>query len=431
MLAAVPVVITGKIDGKPFEEKTRTVVVSGSGCKLVSEQLLSIGDQMNVAMASGKRSVFATVAWIGERKGKLLDVGLDFNSPEPTFWGVMFPEEANSKQEAKSEAKSEAKPEAKPVAKVEAKTETKAAKPEPKSEAKPEAKTENKPAPAAKPAPLAQAAKSAVRPSTSVPPATPAMPVQSAPAPSAATPARVAPAPAAAPSPVAPAAQAAAPETKITQVPPAITPVVSALSPAMIPPPDPLVASGPAPAPLSQSTLGPVPVPQGDLALTPDQVGDPKVIAIRRPNISISDDGLKSLGGDLLLGMVQHLVREAFQEVLTGVLEDFDRYCTATIDRAKNAALAEMQQRITSAVNSALAPALEAGVQGAKAHLDNAAIQISMHHAQKLEASMQQALENTERALESRVTDYDERLATTSDQFCKELAQRLQQASAA
>src|SRR5262249_47373855 len=73
MLAAVPVVISGKADGKPFEEKTRTVVVNGSGCKLVSEQVLAIGDQMNVAMASGKRSVFATVAWIGERKGKLLD----------------------------------------------------------------------------------------------------------------------------------------------------------------------------------------------------------------------------------------------------------------------------------------------------------------------------------------------------------------------
>src|SRR5579862_6594700 len=103
MLAAVPVVISGKVDGRPYEEKTRTVVVSGSGCKLVSEQLLSVGDQMNLAMASGKRSAFATVAWIGERKDKQLNVGLDFNSSEPTFWGVMFPEEPNAKQDQKTE----------------------------------------------------------------------------------------------------------------------------------------------------------------------------------------------------------------------------------------------------------------------------------------------------------------------------------------
>jgi uncharacterized membrane protein YheB (UPF0754 family) len=129
--------------------------------------------------------------------------------------------------------------------------------------------------------------------------------------------------------------------------------------------------------------------------------------------------------------MVQHLVREAFQEVLTQVLEDFDRYCTTTIDRAKNAALAEMQDRIRSAVTEALTPALEAGVQGARAHLDNAARQISSHHAKRLEASMQQALENTEKALESRVGDYDDRLASTSQQFCQDLARRLHQSPAA
>jgi hypothetical protein len=129
--------------------------------------------------------------------------------------------------------------------------------------------------------------------------------------------------------------------------------------------------------------------------------------------------------------MVQHLVREAFQEVLTQVLEDFDSYCTRTIERAKNAALAEMQDRIRTAVTDALTPALEAGVQGARTHLDAAARQISIHHAKRLEASMQQALENTEKALGDRVNDYDQRLANTSEQFCRDLAKRLHQSSAA
>jgi uncharacterized membrane protein YheB (UPF0754 family) len=137
------------------------------------------------------------------------------------------------------------------------------------------------------------------------------------------------------------------------------------------------------------------------------------------------------MGGEFLLGMVQHLVREAFQEVLTQVLEDFDRYCTNTIERAKNAAITEMQDHVRNAVTEALQPALEASTAGARSHLDNAARQISMHHAERLEASMQQALENTEKALEGRVNDYDERLATTSEQFCQELARRLHQVSAA
>jgi hypothetical protein len=226
-------------------------------------------------------------------------------------------------------------------------------------------------------------------------------------------------------------ANAAIAKSKISQVPPNPH-AVSALTPAMNPPPDPSVQSGAAP-----DKLGPLPVAQGDLAplspsaALPEDSGDPKIITIRRPQISISDDGLKSLGGDLLLGMVQHLVREAFQEVLTQVLEDFDSYCTRTIERAKNAALTEMQDRIRTAVTDALTPALEAGVQGARTHLDNAARQISLHHSKKLEASMQQALENTEKALEERVTDYDERLGRSSEHFCRDLAQRLHQLPAA
>ena len=406
MLVAMPVVISGKAAlGQTFEEKTRTVVVNGTGCKLVTEQQLIVGSQLNVAIANGKRTAFATVAWLGERKGKLLEVGVDFNAPDPTFWGVMFPDEPTASGAATPGN------DAKPALEI--------PKPEPKPEPKPglalpssSASIPPRPAPSASTlAPLAHAVKSASLASQTNNAST--------------------------------TATAALYKAKVSQVRPPTPPAVTALTPAMNPPPDPSVQSGAAPA-----KLGPLPVAQRDLASLepsrrsspPDSLSpsspkepevEPKVISIRRPQISISDDGLKSLGGDFLLGIVQHLVREAFQEVLTQVVEDFDCYCTTTIERAKNAALAEMQDRIRSAVTEALTPALEAGVQGARTHLDAAAKQISIHHAKSLEATMQQALENTEKALEARVTDYDERLTSTSQQFCKELAQRLQQSSAA
>src|SRR5271170_7956464 len=97
MLVAMPVTISGKTEsGQPFEEKTRTVVFNGTGCKLVVEQTLNIGDQLNLVIANSKRHASATVAWIGERKGKQLEAGVDFNRPDPTFWGVTFPDDPSA-----------------------------------------------------------------------------------------------------------------------------------------------------------------------------------------------------------------------------------------------------------------------------------------------------------------------------------------------
>jgi hypothetical protein len=436
MLVAMPVTISGQTEnGTTFEEKTRTVVVNGTGCKLLAEQALTVGSQINLVIANSKRSAFATVAWIGDRKGKLTEAGVDFNVPDPTFWGVMFPEDPNSSTANAAASANNNELKAAAESKSLARAETNAY-----------ARSESRPKPKLVPALVSAApvAPSSAAPSSAAP--KPA-PVSAAPIPAKPSVAE-SPAPARPAATLAPLAQAVKSATrtsqangsgitaiarpKISQVSPQSPPVVSALTPAMNPPPDPPVSSEAAPA-----KLGPTPVTQGDLApFVPDETvsdvnGEPQVMTVRRPQISISDDGLKSLGGDLLLGMVQHLVREAFQEVLTQVLEDFDRYCTNTIERAKNAALAEMQERIRTAVTDALTPALEAGVAGARTHLDNAARQISMHHAKRLESSMQQALENTEKALETRVTDYDERLASTSQQFCQDLARRLHQSPAA
>jgi hypothetical protein len=136
---------------------------------------------------------------------------------------------------------------------------------------------------------------------------------------------------------------------------------------------------------------------------------------------------------------------------LTQVTEDFDRYCSSTIERAKNAALTEMQIRMREAITMQLQPAVDAGVAGARAQLDGVAREIATQQTQRLELKMREAMENTientERALESRTASYDERLesrtaayderlesstaaydehlAATANEFCRELARRM------
>src|SRR5258708_22774704 len=102
MLMAMPVTSNGGAHaGKVFEEKTRTVVINRTGCKLVTEQQLVAGSQMTISIANSKRAASVTVVWVGEKKGKLLEVGIDFDKPDPGFWGVMFPEDTPTTSESK------------------------------------------------------------------------------------------------------------------------------------------------------------------------------------------------------------------------------------------------------------------------------------------------------------------------------------------
>jgi hypothetical protein len=344
MLVGMPVTLTGMNEaGNAFEEKTRTVVINRTGCKLMSEQPLAAGTRITLSIANSNRSVLVSVAWIGDKKGKQSEVGVDFDKPAANFWGVTFPEDPKEK--------------------------------DPREASSPNLTVTPAPAPAKVTAP---------------------------------------PSPAPAPVQVQPTRKAS---------PPAVSPVVSALTPAIIPPPQ-------SPVSLFKPDMA-KPETTGDLASSSSVIP----ITVRRPQMEISDDGLKSLGGDMLLGMVQHLVREAFQEVLTQVTEDFDRYCVTTIDRAKNAALTEMQIKLRESITTNMQPAVDAGVAGARAQLDGASRQIAAQHTQRLEATMRQAMEhtieNTEKALESRTALYDERLAATASQFCRELARRMSQSNVA
>src|ERR1017187_1378905 len=79
MLVGMPVTLTGMNEaGNAFEEKTRTVVINRTGCKLMSEQPLAAGTRITLSIANSNRSVLVSVAWIGDKKGKQSEVGVDF-----------------------------------------------------------------------------------------------------------------------------------------------------------------------------------------------------------------------------------------------------------------------------------------------------------------------------------------------------------------
>src|SRR5947207_669791 len=80
MLVSLPVTLKGLgDDGKPFEEKARTAVVNRTGCKLGTDRAFVAGAQLTLEIGAGKRSAAVTVVWVGDRKNKLLEVGVDFD----------------------------------------------------------------------------------------------------------------------------------------------------------------------------------------------------------------------------------------------------------------------------------------------------------------------------------------------------------------
>src|SRR5260221_9543472 len=102
MLVSMPVTLKGfGDDGKAYEEKARTVVVNRAGCKLATDRAFTAGAKFTLEIGAAKRVAAVTVVWVGDRKNKLLEVGVDFDAPDPGFWGVTFPEDNTAAPAAK------------------------------------------------------------------------------------------------------------------------------------------------------------------------------------------------------------------------------------------------------------------------------------------------------------------------------------------
>ena len=95
--------------GKSFIEKTRTVDISRTGAKTVTEHDVSHGAHLQMAVPHRKRKSWATVARIGNRSGNLQEIGIALDDTSD-FWGVRMPEEAGATAKRATRANGSAVP---------------------------------------------------------------------------------------------------------------------------------------------------------------------------------------------------------------------------------------------------------------------------------------------------------------------------------
>src|SRR3990172_1364745 len=78
--------------GKSFVEKTRTVDISRTGAKTLTEHDVSHGARLQMAIPHRKRMSWATVARVGNTTGNLQELGVVIDETND-FWGVQLPDE--------------------------------------------------------------------------------------------------------------------------------------------------------------------------------------------------------------------------------------------------------------------------------------------------------------------------------------------------
>lgn len=88
---AIPIVLKGTdTSGRTFIEHTHTILINQAGLKTISRQSLEVGARLQIAVPSRQRVSWASVAWVGNRKGEGQEVGIALEQTDD-FWGVQFP----------------------------------------------------------------------------------------------------------------------------------------------------------------------------------------------------------------------------------------------------------------------------------------------------------------------------------------------------
>ena len=92
VIMRVPVRISGQNSvGSHFEEETHTLAVNANGALIVLSVSVKKGQILhlvNVAMGDQAECI---VAYLGQRQGDLVEVGIAFSLPNSNFWRVAFP----------------------------------------------------------------------------------------------------------------------------------------------------------------------------------------------------------------------------------------------------------------------------------------------------------------------------------------------------
>jgi hypothetical protein len=90
---AVSVSVNGTCDGKPFEETSKTEVISSKGCLIVLAAPVVKGQKLQIVNQTTLAEAPCTVVTLQRESSGMMKAGLSFEKSVPRFWGVYFPPE--------------------------------------------------------------------------------------------------------------------------------------------------------------------------------------------------------------------------------------------------------------------------------------------------------------------------------------------------
>ncbi|MFZ0738188.1 MAG: PilZ domain-containing protein [Candidatus Acidiferrales bacterium] len=94
VLLSVPVLTAGTaVDGKKFDEETRTLVVNAHGALLSLSATVRAGQTFELTHKLTQKSLECRVVYVGKPQGGKAQVGIEFVKPAPSFWQIDFPPE--------------------------------------------------------------------------------------------------------------------------------------------------------------------------------------------------------------------------------------------------------------------------------------------------------------------------------------------------
>lgn len=94
MLSATILVRGKNRDGKAFfDEETKTMVVNAHGALILLGAEVAANQKITITNKATQKSEGCRIVYVGQKDGEKAQVGIEFDTPAPKFWGISFPPE--------------------------------------------------------------------------------------------------------------------------------------------------------------------------------------------------------------------------------------------------------------------------------------------------------------------------------------------------
>ncbi|HEU5409915.1 MAG TPA: hypothetical protein VFU57_02765 [Candidatus Acidoferrales bacterium] len=95
VMLSVTIMVRGKSrDGKSFfDEETKTLVVNAHGALILLGSEVVANQKITITHKAAQKSETCRIVYVGQQEGDKAQVGIEFDTPAPKFWGISFPPE--------------------------------------------------------------------------------------------------------------------------------------------------------------------------------------------------------------------------------------------------------------------------------------------------------------------------------------------------